>query len=253
MRRCLQVAFVLSLVPALVAAQSAAPVADAARRGDIEAARALLKQGADVSAAQGDGMTALHWAAERGDLAMTEMLVYAGANVSSVTRIGAYTPLHLAAKSGNGPVVRALLKAGANVSAKSTNSGVTPLHLAAASGGVDAVTALLDKGADVDAREGEWQQTPLIFAASENRVDVLNLLIKRGADVKAVTKTVDLGKQQATDRAAVQLQRRILEATVAKGQEPTASQQQAAVQAAREFYATGKMPDLPPPAANAAG
>jgi uncharacterized protein len=251
MRRCLQVAFVLSLVPALVAAQSAAQVADTARRGDIEGARSLLKQGADVSAAQGDGMTALHWAAERGDLAMTEMLVYAGANVSSVTRIGAYTPLHLAAKSGSGPVVRALLKAGANVSAKSTNSGVTPLHLAAASGSVDAVTALLDKGAEVDARESEWQQTPLIFAASENRVDVINLLIKRGADVKAVTKAVDLGRQQATDRAAVQLQRRILEATVAKGQDPTASQQQAAVQAAREFYATGKMPDLPPPAAGA--
>ena len=40
------------------------------RRGDARrprAVQALLKQGADVNAAQGDGMTALHWAAERGD------------------------------------------------------------------------------------------------------------------------------------------------------------------------------------------
>ncbi|HYN09316.1 MAG TPA: ankyrin repeat domain-containing protein [Vicinamibacterales bacterium] len=251
--RSLQVALVLCLAPAIVAAQSAAPVADAAKKGDIESVRTLLKQGADVSAALGDGMSALHWAAERADLAMAEMLVYGGANVDSVTRIGAYTPLHLAAKAGSAPVVLALLKVGANASARSTNSGVTPLHLAAGAGSVQAVTALLDKGADVNAREGEWQQTPLIFAASQNRVDVINLLIKRGADVKAVTKTVDLGRQQATDRAAVQLQRRIIEATVPKGQEPTASQQQAAVQAAREFYATGKMPDLPAPAAAGAG
>jgi ankyrin repeat protein len=254
MRRCLQVAFVVCLAPAIVAAQSAAPIADAARRGDTDAVRALLKQGADVSAALGDGMTALHWAAERGDLATAEMLVYGGANVAAVTRIGHYTPLHLAAKAGSGPVVRALLKAGAIADAKATPSGVTPLHLAAASGSTDAVAALLDnvKGADVNAREAEWQQTPLIFAASQNRVEVIDLLIKRGADVKAVSKAVDLGRQQQTDRAAVQLQRRILEATVAKGQEPTASQQQAAVQAAREFYATGKMPDLPAPAAGAA-
>src|SRR4029453_9695050 len=137
MRRCLQVAFVLSLVPALVAAQSAAPVADAARRGDIEAARALLKQGADVSAAQGDGMTALHWAAERGDAALAEMLVYAGANVGAVTRIGQYTPLHLASKTGSAAVVQALLAAGANASARASTTGVTPLHLAAASGNAD--------------------------------------------------------------------------------------------------------------------
>ena len=36
------------------------PLADAAKRADKEAVRSLLKQGADVSAAQPDGMTALH-------------------------------------------------------------------------------------------------------------------------------------------------------------------------------------------------
>ena len=40
-----------------------APVADAAMNGDVETVRALLAGGADVNAAQGDGMTALHWAA----------------------------------------------------------------------------------------------------------------------------------------------------------------------------------------------
>src|SRR5206468_3954277 len=87
-------------------------VADAAMKGDRGAVRALLKQGADVSAAKGDGMTALHFAAERGDVAMTEMLVYAGANVAAVTRIGQYTPLHLASRAGDGPAVPALQRKG---------------------------------------------------------------------------------------------------------------------------------------------
>jgi ankyrin repeat protein len=44
-------------------AAAPSPVADAAQRGDTAAVQALLKDGADVNAAQGDGMTALHWTA----------------------------------------------------------------------------------------------------------------------------------------------------------------------------------------------
>ena len=40
------------------------PVADAAENGDIALTKQLLKEGAEVNEAQGDGMTALHWAAE---------------------------------------------------------------------------------------------------------------------------------------------------------------------------------------------
>ena len=96
---------VACLIPLVAAAQTApaAVVADAARRGNVEQVRALLEHGADVNAAQADGMTALHWAAETSNAALAEMLLYAGANVSAVTRIGQYTPLHLAAKAGSAP------------------------------------------------------------------------------------------------------------------------------------------------------
>ena len=70
------------------------------RRGDKAAVRQLLKDGADVNGAQGDGMSALHWAAERGDAELADMLLFAGANIGAVTRIGQYTPLHLAAQGG---------------------------------------------------------------------------------------------------------------------------------------------------------
>src|SRR4249920_2448408 len=114
-RLAIHFTFALALSALVGAAASSSPVADAAMKGDRDAVRALLKQGADVSAAKGDGMTALHFAAERGDAAMTEMLVYAGANVGAVTRIGHYTPLHIASRSGNAAVVQALLTAGAGV------------------------------------------------------------------------------------------------------------------------------------------
>src|SRR5215813_13165001 len=122
MRRTLSLNLVVALLLTAVlrAAASSSPVADAAMRGDRDAVRNLLKQGADVNAARGDGMTPLHLAAERGDAAMVEMLVYAGANVGAMTRIGQYTPLHVASQAGSAAVVQALLKAGASASARTT-------------------------------------------------------------------------------------------------------------------------------------
>jgi ankyrin repeat protein len=249
-RFSLGIAAAVALSVATVSAQSPSPVADAARKGDAAAVKALLKQGADANAPQADGMTALHWAADRGDLATAEALIYAGASTVGETRLGGYTPLHLAARSGSGPVVKALLKAGAN-SSTLTLSGATPLHLAAASGNVESVTALLDAKADINAKESESGQTPLIFAVAAGHIDVMKTLIKRGADINVATKTVNLQQMSAMDRQGAQLRRQILAASVPRGGTPTAAQEQAAVQATREFYATGKLPE--PPAAAAAG
>src|SRR5687768_18176340 len=89
MRKALgSVVLVAIAMSSLLNAAGPAPVADAAMKRDREAVRALLKNGDDVNAAQGDGMTALHWAARNGDLELTQMLLYAGANVKATTRLG---------------------------------------------------------------------------------------------------------------------------------------------------------------------
>ena len=62
-------------------------VADAAMQGNRELVRTLLKQAVDVNAAQGDGMTALHWAASKDDTEMAQLLLSAGANVRATTRL----------------------------------------------------------------------------------------------------------------------------------------------------------------------
>ncbi len=174
-----------------LAAAAGAPVADAARVGDREAVRALLKQGGDVNASQGDGMTALHWAASNNDVDLAAMLIHAGANVRAATRINGYTPLLLAAKEGHAAVIRTLLERGADPKAASV-SGTSPLMLAAAAGSVDAATVLLDAGADVNAKEAARGQTAIMFAAAYNRVPMLRLLTQRGADVSITSKVVDL-------------------------------------------------------------
>src|SRR2546430_17118266 len=77
---------------AVLSAAASTPVADAAMDGNRDAVKGLLKQAADVNAAQGDGMTALHWAAMKNDADLAQTLLYAGANVRATTRIGSLPP-----------------------------------------------------------------------------------------------------------------------------------------------------------------
>ena len=224
-------------------AAASAPVADAAMRGDLAAVRALLRDGADVNAAHGDGMTALHWAAERGEPQIAEVLLYAGANIGAVTRIGHYTPLHLAGKAGSALVIEMLLAAGGEVDRRTT-TGVTALHLAAASGSAAAVGLLLDHGAEIDAREPAWGQTALIFAAARDRGEVIRVLMAGGAAAGITTRVVDLAFESALQSAARARQREVLQAFPGGVDEPlTPQQMRAAILAGRELYLSGRLPE----------
>ena len=200
---------VVVLAAATTVRVASSPVADAAQRGDVAAVKKLIGAGASVNAAQGDGMTALHWAADRGDSALTAVLVRAKANVRATTRIGAYTPLHIASRTGNPAVVRLLLAAGSDVKA-TTTSGATALHLAAAAGNPEVVAALLEKGADPNARESQWGQTPLVFAAEYDRADAIKVLLKHGADPSIHTRVVNLNEQAAREQAATRKRNQVL-------------------------------------------
>jgi ankyrin repeat protein len=183
---------VIVALSAWLSAAATAPVAEAAMKRDREAVRTLLKNGEDVNAAQGDGMTALHWAARNGDLELTQMLLFAGANVKATTRLGAYTPLLMAADQGHAAVIAALVAGGSDV--KAANAlGTTPLMLAAASGNPQAITILVENGAEIDATEKTFGQTPLMFAASNNRVEAIKTLLKAGADLKTTSKVNNVG------------------------------------------------------------
>ena len=168
-------------------------IADAAMDGNREAVSSLLKRKVNVNGAQGDGMTALHWAAYWDDVEMMKLLLAAGANVHAVTRVGAIPPLFLACANGSWAAIELLLKAGANPNAVNAN-GTTALMMAAASGNSDAVKLLLDEGASANAREAAHGQTALMFAASLNRAAVIKLLLARGADANVATNSREQDK-----------------------------------------------------------
>ena len=180
--------FVTTLM--VVGAQADTRVADAAMTGNPETVRSLLREAVDVNSAQGDGMTALHWAALNDDPELAQLLLYAGANTGATTRLGAYTPLFVASKNGHSRVVDVLLRAGADPKRAATG-GITSLMMAASSGEAESVRLLVEAGADVNAAETGRGQTPLIFAASFDRPDAIAVLLEHGADINQRSKFLE--------------------------------------------------------------
>jgi uncharacterized protein len=170
----------------LFAARMDSRLADAEKRSDKAAVRALLGQHVDVNAPAVDGDTALHWAAYWDDLDTAALLLKSGADVNAVNRYGV-TPLSLACTNGSAAMIDLFLKAKADPNA-ALPGGETPLMTAARTGKADAIKLLLAKGADVKAKDAERGQTALMWAAADGNTAAAGLLIESGADIHAVSK-----------------------------------------------------------------
>ena len=177
--------FVSFVAPGVASAKS--DLADAAQRRDARAVRTLLNARADVNGAQGDGATALLWAAHWDDLETVDLLLRAGANVNAANDYGV-TALSLACTNRSAALVEKLLAAkAAPDSAQIT--GVTPLMECARTGAIDGVTLLLARGASVQAAHARSGQTALMWAIEGRHSDIVRLLIERGADARAPSKS----------------------------------------------------------------
>lgn len=217
--------FVLLLSAAFALSDS--PVADAAMDGDAESVQTLLRSGEDVNEPQPDGMTALHWAADRNDEGVARLLLEAGADVTARTRIGEYTPLLVASRRGNAEVIRVLLESGADVDLRTTTAGTSALHFAAAAGRGEALELLIAAGAELDARELSHGHTPLMFAAAANQAPAIRILLAAGADPALQNQVVsmeEISKEDASlqeernERVAAEQARRAREAALARGE-----------------------------------
>jgi ankyrin repeat protein len=177
--------FVLLLSTAIhgVAADRDLRLIEAVKKTDTVAVRALIKQDVDVNASEGDGRTALHWAAYRSDQETVNVLIEAGARVNATTDLG-ITPLWVACTSGNTGIIAKLVEAGADPNIAPETDG-TPLMIASRTGNAAAVKLLLAHGADVNAKEGARGQTALMWAVAEQHPDVVRVLLESGANVHA--------------------------------------------------------------------
>ena len=180
-RWCAVLAGLLAASPA-GASTADQPLADAAQRAAWGVVRALVEQGADVAARQGDGATALHWAAYWDEVDLADLLIRAGADVNVANDLGV-TPLWAAAENRSAAMVRRLLDAGADPDT-ALLSAETPLMTAARVGAAGVARQLLEAGADAAATAGR-RQTALMWAVAQRHPDVVGALLEHGAAVDA--------------------------------------------------------------------
>ena len=178
-----QIGIAVLAVFGFAAVASAQPVAEAARTADWAAVRALVEQGADVTAPQGDGTTALHWAGYWDEDDMAALLLDAGADANATTDLGV-TPLWTACENGSAQMTRILLEVGADPNA-ALLSGETLLMTATHSGSAAVIEQLLAAGADVNTAEQGRGQTALMWAVAQRHPDVVEALLAHQPDVHA--------------------------------------------------------------------
>ena len=168
------------------AAQSTAPfddpdrrLVDAVQQRDFDTARELLAGGGvDVDTPQGDGATAVAWAAHWDEIDLASSLIAAGGDVGAANDLDV-TPLMLAADNGSLPMVELLLGAGADADAPRP-TGDTAIMFAARAGSAAVVERLAAAGANVNAATASGH-TALMWAAAEGHAGVVQTLIDAGA------------------------------------------------------------------------
>ena len=174
---------------------------EAAERHRLSNVNLLLKSGADYSAKENEGNTALHYAIRSGFDDVVEALLKK-AEADRISEPHRYwellnhqnhegkTALFESAKRNQASTVQLLMKYGANYSITNHHDS-TPLNVASFSGNKAVVSVLLQgtktsltsqQHRDFINHRNQWGKTALIDAAETNRPNIITLLLQNGAD-----------------------------------------------------------------------
>ena len=165
-------------------AEADAQLRDAARRGDAEAVREAITQGADLEARDGQGRTALLLATHGNNVDAARELIEAGADVNAKDALQDSAYLYAGAR-GLDEILAMTPAHGADL--RSTNRyGGTALIPAAERGHVATVRMLLRAGVAVDhVNRLGWtalQEAILLGDGGPRHVQIVQLLLDAGAD-----------------------------------------------------------------------
>jgi ankyrin repeat protein len=165
--------------------QGLTPLHYAAQRGHKKSIEVLIKVHADKEAIDKDGDTPLHGAAMMGHQECIETLIIDyKVNKEAINKGGA-TPLHVAALMGHKECIEALVNLKANKEATDKKKR-TPLHLATLRGHTECIKTLIIKfNADKEVVD-EAGCTPLHIAALMGYRECIKSLIELGADKEVV-------------------------------------------------------------------
>lgn len=157
----------------------AAPLQEAAYRGDTKTVLALLEQGGNPDNFELGDM--LCGAAAGGHNDVIQLLLERGVNVNQGdSRAGRFTALHCAAERGQDQTVRFLIERGADLNVNGF-FGITPLHEAVRRGHSKVVQLLLSRGANAGIADYQGM-TPLKIAEQKGHTAIVQLL--RQAEAK---------------------------------------------------------------------
>lgn len=170
----------LVVLCSIATANAQSTLADLAENQQWEELTKALPKAKDVDSTQGDGMTALHWAAWHGHVDSVVALLNQQADIEATTEYQV-TPLSLACERGHSSIIRLFTNLDVDVEAARMGKE-RPLMLAARNGDPESVFHLIDHGAKLDAKEVKGQ-TALMWAAAAGNVEAVDELVKAGADV----------------------------------------------------------------------
>jgi ankyrin repeat protein len=183
---------------AAVSSDTGKALIDAARRGNLEATKALIKRGAPLESRDDDGNTALGLAAGAGHARIVEALLSAGAKANA-RNSSQETPLIRAASQNRGPEVELLAKI-SDVDAKRADNA-TALTLALRRCSEKTVNALLAAHANLN--DGSGEPSPLSLASLGCGAGIVKAIMERGAHVNEADSLGRTPLWHAADRGNV--------------------------------------------------
>lgn len=143
----------------------------ACRKGHVDRVRQYLVKGGCVTETDGNKMTMLHHLAFSGNEELVKLLLESQQQCIDLDAADSdgWTPLHFAADRGHASVCLTLLDEGANVCSRDSNKR-TPLHLAATGNHLEVARVLLAHGASKTSKNIAGM-TPLDCAKSGSQCD----------------------------------------------------------------------------------
>ena len=138
-------------------------------------------------AADTDGMTALHFAAQNGNLAVVQFLVEQGADIKAQDIVLSRSAIHLAAENGHLECIKYLAEKGVDLLDRDIY-GATALHYAARANKLDVMKYLVDKKMDYTAKDARgW--TAMHYAANGGSIDVVKYLLAKGLNINELNRS----------------------------------------------------------------
>lgn len=149
-------------------------------QGSLEAARAALEGGVDVTETDTYDTSSLSFACmESSNAALVKLLLESGAEVDRANQDGR-APLHHACREGALDVVRLLLEHGAAID-MADDGASTPLLHACLRGHLGVVRLLVEHGAAVN-QTNKAGTTPLLLSCKRGHLELVQLFSSHGAD-----------------------------------------------------------------------